>query len=119
MEGVIRWFQSLSSSSSSNATTTATNTTVDSSIDKSMTTREQTQLEFGASRGFESLNRRNGDDGRDRDDLKITVDFSITGLKPIRVPDRMNYRAPPMDPNKVAFFFSVSISFFFCGGFCL
>lgn len=80
MSGLVRWFQRLSSFSSSSTSSSAVDDH-DHDDDHSQNDAVQTQNES-------------------QKELTITVDLDISGLKPIKVPDRTAHKLAPTDPHK-------------------
>ncbi|KAK7849396.1 mitogen-activated protein kinase 9 [Quercus suber] len=80
MSGLVRWFQRLSSFSSSSTSSSAVDDH-DHDDYHSQNDAVQTQSES-------------------QKELTITVDLDISGLKPIKVPDRTAHKLAPTDPHK-------------------
>ncbi|GMY18553.1 mitogen-activated protein kinase 9 isoform X1 [Fagus crenata] len=82
MDGFVRWFQRLSSTSTSSSSSSSA-IPVDA-VD------------------YHSHHEQSPSDAvsANQQELNITVDFDISGLKPIKVPDRTTHRLAPTDPHK-------------------
>jgi hypothetical protein len=81
MDGFVRWFQRLSSTSSSSSSAIP----VDA-------------VDYHSHHEHSSYDAVSAN----QQELNITVDFDISGLKPIKVPDRTTHRLAPTDPHKVS-----------------
>ena len=88
MSGLVRWFQRLSSVSSSSTSSSAVDDhDHDHDYHDSQNDAVQTQTPS---------------ESESQKELTITVDLDISGLKPIKVPDRTAHKLTPTDPHKVS-----------------
>ena len=86
MSGLVRWFQRLSSVSSSSTSSSAVD---DHDHDDYHSQNDAVQTQISS-------------ENESQKELTITVDLDISGLKPIKVPDRTAHKLAPTDPNKVS-----------------
>ncbi|XP_030949478.1 mitogen-activated protein kinase 9-like [Quercus lobata] len=86
MSGLVRWFQRLSSVSSSSTSSSAVDDH-DHDHDEYHSQNDAVQTQISS-------------ENESQKELTITVDLDISGLKPIKVPDRTAHKLALTDPNK-------------------
>ncbi|GLT71560.1 hypothetical protein SLA2020_435700 [Shorea laevis] len=92
MEGLVRWFQRLSTSSSSSS---AVVDAIDYNSHHEHSPNDAVQPSSSSSVADHFKQEK-----EDQKELTIIVDLDISGLKRIKVPERTNHRLAPMDPHK-------------------
>ena len=92
MSGLVRWFQRLSSVASSSTSSSAVD---DHDHD------HDHDHDYHDSQN-DAVQTQTPSESESQKELTITVDLDISGLKPIKVPDRTAHKFAPTDPHKVS-----------------
>ncbi|XP_018835882.1 mitogen-activated protein kinase 9-like isoform X1 [Juglans regia] len=96
MEGFVRWFQSLSTSSSCSSSAVVDAIDCNSRHERS----PNDAVQPSPSQSPSSTTEQHREEKQIQKELTITVDINISGLKPIKVPQRKNQRLAPTEPRK-------------------